>query len=530
MTARTAEAHRGARLADGLAASLMLIGLAAAILMGALSDGFYHDDDVQHYVFARDAWANREALLHWWGRPGYNLPATLVARFFGMRGCRVFSAIQTALVAWLAYRIARRLLGPTPAAALAPALVWLQPLAMLLAETTLTETPAGLYLTAGMWLLLRGNAVTGCAVLSVTFVTRYETMGLAPLFVLFLLVDAWQAGGRRMAGMLKTHWLWAAAVALCWAPVAYGLAAWAAGLPRGSSPLYMFARGYTGEYGQGAAYHFIMCWAAAAGGGILALAVGGMVALGRRAWKVTAVCLGLLAIHTIIFVRGSFASGGYPRFLVPLAGMTAVRAAGGISALWRAKRWSVAAAVPAAAAGCVLLVWWTWGKGEDYATTAAAGAVGIAAVGIALGRAGRWRQVVGRCTLWIMILLVLLQDAVELGPLHLQRDPVWQAVTACLKATRGPAYAGRPALTSHVLVQHLRPETTKALSIDEAILQWRRAAPGTLFYWESKYSYAAHRRKISDELWRELWRHGNILFQTWNPGAAAVVFERRADR
>ena len=143
-------------------------GLAVALLLIALSDGFYHDDDITHFNFARDAWPRPSALQYpishmnatWgmWARPGYNLPTILVAHYGGVVGCRVFSAVLTTIVAWLAYCIARR---TTPdggvALGFAPALVWLGPVTMTLACTTLTETPAALYMTLGVWLYLCGR-------------------------------------------------------------------------------------------------------------------------------------------------------------------------------------------------------------------------------------------------------------------------------------------------------------------------------------------------------------------------------------
>ena len=122
-----------------LAAVLTLAGLAAAIVLGLLSEGVYHDDDITHYHFALDGWTDARAMLHWWGRPGYNLPTAVAAHFFGVTGCRIFSALQTAAVAWLAYCIARQIAGRGGDsgrwAALAPLLVWAQPLVLTPTQT-----------------------------------------------------------------------------------------------------------------------------------------------------------------------------------------------------------------------------------------------------------------------------------------------------------------------------------------------------------------------------------------------------------
>ena len=53
-----------------LAAVATLAGLSASIVLGLASDGAYHDDDICHFLFARDAWSSVHALLHQWARPG----------------------------------------------------------------------------------------------------------------------------------------------------------------------------------------------------------------------------------------------------------------------------------------------------------------------------------------------------------------------------------------------------------------------------------------------------------------------------
>ena len=205
-----------------LALGLTLGGLAGALWLGAASDGFFQDDDITHYRFARGAWDDPVSRWHRWARPGYNLPTMVVAHFFGMSGCRAFSALLTAATALLAYGIARRL--NLPLAFLAPALVWAQPETMKLATTTLTETPAALYLALGVWLYLRGRRVLACAAFSPMFVTRYETMALAPVLLAALALDSRRRGGPGWGWMLKGAWAPAYLAALLWAPAGYAAA------------------------------------------------------------------------------------------------------------------------------------------------------------------------------------------------------------------------------------------------------------------------------------------------------------------
>ena len=126
---------------------------------------------------------------------------------------------------------------------------------------------------------------------------------------------------------------------MLWAPVLYVLAAWMADLPKADSPLHMFSRDYTAVYGSGPLHHFLSVWPLAGGLGLLVLAIGGMIAWGRRAWLATALTVSLVALHSVLFWRGSFATGGYARFLVPLAAPVAVLAVGGIRGAWPDWRW-----------------------------------------------------------------------------------------------------------------------------------------------------------------------------------------------
>ena len=543
-TASPGWAGRGAVV---LAAGLTVGPLAVAVVMGLASDGVYHDDDACHYLFARDAWSNTLALLHQWGRPGYNLPTAVAARLFAMPGCRIFSAVQTATVAWLAFLIARRLArtgGQRHAwwPALAPGLVWAQPLVLTLAMTTLTETPAALYLALGLWLYVRGNRVWACAAFSALFVTRYETMSLAPILALAVILDAVRANEGKVGKVLKCWWLWASAAACLWAPVAYGLAAHATGLRGAASPLQMFSRSYATEYGSGPAYHFLSIWPQAAGVAVLACAAGGAIALGRRAWLATALTLGLVGAHSLLYWRGSFATGGYARFLVPLAGPLGVLGAAGLGAAWNARERVAVAAVPAAAAGLLALViacWWhfmwpvlvrAWPDlPEAYrrdpllsALTAAAPLAGVAL--LVLASPGWWRRGLGRLIGVAAAMLIVAQPIVLVRPLSLAASPLHAAIAEALEATDVEPYRGRAALTQHVMIRFLRENTVAQLGNAEALAGWRRAEVGTLFYWDGKYCYKRDDKDSTMLLWSELWRLGRHVYV--GKHRYVVVFER----
>jgi len=317
-----------------LAVAFTLGGLAVATLFCVMSDGFYHDDDISHYLIAVKAGDDFESLLSFWGRPGFTIPAMLAERLGGLTGVRILSTLMTAATALLAWRIASQLGGRR--AWLAPLLLWLQPLAITLAQTTLTETPATLYLTATAWLYLRGSRLAACAVASLLFVTRYEAAALLPVLAVALARDArFERGGgtfgpwRAVAGLLL----------LGWAPALYAGLGEVLDLHPESAPLGTLTRPFSDEYGSGSPLHFLPLWVIASGLGTLVLAAIGAARLGRRGWLPTALALAFFATQTLIFALGLFASGGYARFLVPAAGLVAALAACGAGIVGRRTAW-----------------------------------------------------------------------------------------------------------------------------------------------------------------------------------------------
>jgi len=514
------------RSASLLAAAAALGGLAAAVVLALLSNGIYHDDDICHFLFARDALAggtlNASALLHQWARPGYNVPAAAVAWGFDLTGCRLFSAWQTAAVAALAFLIARRLTRRAGLsdrwAAAAPVLVWLQPLTMTLGITTLTETPAALYLALGVWLYLRGNRVWAMVAFSAGFVTRYETMALAPVLAVFVLRDACCECEGKVAKALRRPWVWGCVAAAAWAPAAYALASWAAGLRPEDSPLFMFARDYTMEYGSGTVWHFASIWGEAAGMGGLALAAVGALAVRRRAALPTALCVALFLIHSLLFWRGSFATGGYARFLVPLAAPLAALGAAGLGELWLARRRTAIAAALLLTAGWIVLIiaCWAhvvpqpWRRPAEIATVAAALVLSAGTITM-LAAAPRRALQVARAAAVTVILLIVVQMIVQVRPLHLGRTPGHRVVERVLKDLSQKGYRRRPGLSQHVLIRYLRENTDPVYSNEHALKRWRSARPGTLFFWESKYCDKPHEPETTRELHESLRRLGRLI-------------------
>lgn len=311
-----------------VAAALTLGGLALSIAMALSSDGVHHDDDLTHLQFARWSFEYPQWLLHEWGRPGFTILYAIPAQF-GWTAARVFSGVLTATTGWLAFLIARR--QGVALAALAPALLWLQPMTFTLSYTTLTEPVLAFYLTLAAWLLLRGQLTTSALVASMCMLTRHE----AALFLALWAVELWKRKAK----------LWQIAL-LAWAPIVHNVLS---AMFLWSAPLLMFLHPQpTQQYGSGAWYSMIARWLLAAGIGPVLLACLGATANARRDGGFLWIGCGIayLLAHSVLFRFGLFATGGYYRFLVAIGPVVAVAAADGLS-LWRdALRASIARAAP----------------------------------------------------------------------------------------------------------------------------------------------------------------------------------------
>lgn len=481
---------------EAVAVALTLLGLAVALILGAASHGVFHDDDVAHYGLAYYSWGDWHKMLHFWARPGYNIPAMLAARIGGMAACRVFSALQTALVAYLAYRLARMAWPGRRIVALAPLLVWAQPETLTLATTTLTETTAAVYMALGLWLWLRGRRVWACLAWSPMFLTRVETMALVPIIAGGVAGAAWLDAGRSVGGMFRRPWAWACAAALLWAPAAYCLAAWIVDLPSGLH-LLNFGREYSDIYGSGGWGHYVLMWSISIGGGMVALVAAGTAGLTRRGWMLAGMAWGLFAVETLLFRFGLFASGGYGRFMVTVAAPAGALAAGGLIRLAEARRlwspWAVWLFSLAAAGG---MAWW-WLKVPAWALGTVGGLLAVAPVCLLALQHPRGARLAGRAAIAAALTVNALQLGTQVRPLtgdiyHKAAWQVWQQIEQ-------KGLGNNPMMTTYATAALWRPKHPRFFSsgwdtdqFARAIEAWKQAPPGTIFLIENR---PRHRRQ-----------------------------------
>ncbi|HDZ19928.1 hypothetical protein LCGC14_0095070 [marine sediment metagenome] len=503
---------------DALGWVFVLGGLALSAVLSVFSDGIYMNDDATHYMIARDGWGDLSILLHRWGRVGYTVPTSPVAYWFGFGGCRLFSGVQTALIALLAWRTARRLIGPGLLAALAALCVWLQPLTFRLSLTTLTETTGAFYMMLAIFLYLRGNRLFACVAFSALFLARDETMALAPLVGVALIMDAYRQAGGRWRTALAARWMWGGFALLAAGPVLYVLASIPVDLPPHGDPLAIFTRRYTIEFGTGPLYWMAARWSEQATPLILSLGLLGLGLLIRSLWRRERLCrqagsvcgawllpawtLGYLALHSVLFNRGLFAHGGAGRLMVPLTGLLGVQAAIGLRGVLADRRGRIILAFAALLAGTICLPLVTFAYLVDFLSSPLRNGLLVGLLGaVALTGLLMWRKqrVLRRVAIMgllpIAAALMLGQFQIYCRPLSLDNpvDPMDKPLGQAARFVRQADLDGRTLIAKHPLIALLLPETQMPLPETQlrvgekgAIQLWQESPAGTLFFWDSK--------------------------------------------
>ncbi|HKQ50418.1 MAG TPA: hypothetical protein VJZ71_20255 [Phycisphaerae bacterium] len=288
--------------------------LIGTLVLGLFSDGVHHDDDLVHFLMARWAHWYPEYLLHIWGRPGATIPLAAVAwigdRDVAWHLCRGLSAVVTAAGAYLAARVAMRL-GTRRAWTVVLA-CYLQPLNALLATTTLTENFTAFYLIAAITLLQSGRARWAALVFSLALLTRHEAL---------ILVPVWWAG-LALVDLRASRKLQAALLTL-WAPIAYNIA-YRGFLGDWPARVFFAPRGLT-EYSATHPLGYLPHALEAVPPVLFGLAlVGGGMLIRRRQGLIPALVGVFFLTHCAITALGIFASGGYGRFMVAVAPLTAI--------------------------------------------------------------------------------------------------------------------------------------------------------------------------------------------------------------
>lgn len=295
-------------------------------MLGLLSDGVHHDDDLTHFMFARWSWSHPEYLVHHWGRAGFTVPMALVA-WIGERETawhlgRLLSAIVTAASVWLAADYGRRA-RLSHWWAIMP-LCYLQPLVLKLGYTTLTETFMAFYLMLAVWLTQREWPCRAAIVFSLALLCRHEAVVLLPVWWGWMLLG--QHGSKQSRVLAGCLALWAPVVQNVLHFIAFGIWPLSAFFAPSGSTEYLAT--------SPTAYIPNIIWAST-------LVVAGLFVAGctlircRGLYLPALVVIAFTGTHIVVKWLGVFASGGFARFMVGVAPLMAVVACGGLGLVVR---------------------------------------------------------------------------------------------------------------------------------------------------------------------------------------------------
>ncbi|MBI1290445.1 hypothetical protein GC173_04285 [bacterium] len=155
------------------------------------AQGRMEDDEAKHFLQALFAWSDWRILLDAWGRPGFTLPASIVALFGGgYTSIRLFGMLCTWGAAMGAWR-GSWLLG-LPYAWLSPLILLSMPSVLKVGAGAYTEPVFALALIWGLALLLDRRYWAAALCLGWLPITRLEgALLLPPLALFFLARKAW---------------------------------------------------------------------------------------------------------------------------------------------------------------------------------------------------------------------------------------------------------------------------------------------------------------------------------------------------
>ncbi|MBH8570686.1 hypothetical protein KB206_17470 [Microvirga sp. STS02] len=311
-------------------ARLLLAGLFALSLVVAFFTKGTHDsgDSINHYLFARYAFAHPLNFLDSWAKPLLTLLAAGPAQA-GFMGMKAFQCVVVAASAWCAFRIAQALRLPVPE--LAILFAYAAPDYFLIQFSGLTEPLFGLVLVGAVWLAVAGRPGWSAAAVSFLPFARSEGFILIGLWVVYL---AWQRQWRSLPLVLLGYVLYTAIGA-----VAFGELGWVFG----HNPY-----GTISAYGHGEWSHFLRNIPNLLGWVLTVLfGLGGarMVRdLGQPARRelplfpaelllIYGSITVFVAAHTIFWAMGLFNSAGLARVLAGIAPLAAVVALNGLALL-----------------------------------------------------------------------------------------------------------------------------------------------------------------------------------------------------
>jgi hypothetical protein len=299
---------------------------AAGVALAGLYPDSYQQDGGYHYLYARWVWVHRELLVGVWSRPLFTLVYSLPASF-GYPAAKLFSLALCLVTAYQTVRLAEASgLARAPLAAL---LLFLQPAFLLLSTDTMTEPLFALLFAVALRLHAAGRVRAGMVVASLLILARPEGFFVGALWGLWVLFDRRDA---RPWWRRVPDTLWLATGAVFWWLAAWGLTGDPLFIPHDWPPGW---EATSASYGVGPVWSYVVKLPEIAGSLLVVPFLAGLAVLlaRRRLPAITSSIAMLFAVHSALRAFGWFGAAGYPRYFVCIAPAIALATLAGWNAL-----------------------------------------------------------------------------------------------------------------------------------------------------------------------------------------------------
>lgn len=301
----------GRLLGSAVGVSASLIGICLCLNQMLQTDGIVLADELVHFLHSEAAWYEPNLWFGSWTRPGRNLIHGIAAPF-GFTASRLFTIGLTTLGAYFTYLTAKKL--RIQSAWAVPILFWFQPWVIEYGYGVLTQSPFLLVWIAAVFCDISGRRKLAGFLFGYVSLIRHEGIALSFGYIALCVL-------RRQL---------TPAVFVAAAPALVNLAAYLVGA---GLPLRVYFDSKPTEiYGSGPLWHFVLPTLLSIGlipGVLTAISTHRLIGVvSSNAVLVSYPAYFLL--HSLIFWRGLYASGGYVAFLMPMAPFFAIAAALGL--------------------------------------------------------------------------------------------------------------------------------------------------------------------------------------------------------
>lgn len=151
-----------------------------------LSNGFYQDDEVAHYINMRDFWSNPWIIMSNWGKPGWKI-FLVIPSLFGYKFVLFINSVITAVTAYFTILLAKQL--KLKNALLAGILFAFQPLVLQLSFRSYAEIFTGLLLVLTLYFFFKKQFIISALLCGLAFTARQESALLCLILAIYFIKD-----------------------------------------------------------------------------------------------------------------------------------------------------------------------------------------------------------------------------------------------------------------------------------------------------------------------------------------------------